>query len=350
MLPVLGMTLNELEASLEGMGAPRWRAGAVLDWIYRKDAASFEGMSDLPAALKRRLGAEASLAPLAIARFQTAADGTHKFLFRLPDGELLESVLIPAEGRWTLCVSTQVGCAVGCTFCASGLAGFTRNLLPAEIVAQVAVAGRELRRLHGGTRETTHIDNLVLMGMGEPFQNYANVMKALGILTAPWGVGIGQRHITVSTSGVPEGIRKFAADAGQIRLAISLHAPTDALRDRLVPLNRRYPLADLLDAVREYQRVSGRQVTWEYVLLKGVNDGRAEAEALAWLVAPFRGHVNLIPFNPVAETGLAAPGRPAVGAFLKVLKEARIPATVRLERGRDIDAACGQLRLKHLKA
>ncbi len=336
-----GTTQAELEDAFAKAGLKRFHAGQVLGWVHKKGAFSFAEMSNLPAALRKELSASWSLKPLEVRRRLDDPDGTTKFLFAMADGQAVESVLIPAPGRWTLCISTQVGCAVGCVFCASGLNGLSRNLTTGEIVNQVLTA----RKL-GGRR----IDNLVFMGMGEPFQNFSNVMKAVEILIAPWGSGIGQRHVTVSTSGLPEGIRRFAKEGGQVRLAISLHAPNDPLRDRLVPLNKRFPLPVLLDAVRDYQRESGRQVTWEYVLLGGVNDGNRNAEDLAHLVKPFRGTVNLIPFNPVVSTGYGAPSPKRVNDFAQIVRGAGIVVTVRREKGRSIAAACGQLALQSLPA
>ncbi len=338
MRPLLGTTLAELEASFKGDGIPRFRAAQVMQRVYRRGATSFPEMADLPAPLRETLAATWQVDPLTVKKLQKSSDGTMKFLFELEDKETLESVLIPAKDRWTLCVSTQVGCAVRCSFCASGLKGLTRNLTPAEMVGQVVRANRELGK--------GKLTNVVFMGMGEPFHNYANVLKALDILIAPWGFALGQRHITVSTSGVPDAIRKFAKDAGQIRLAISLHAATDALRDRLVPLNKRYPLTELLEAVKDYQEVSGRQVMWEYVLLKGINDSLDHARELAELVGSFRGRVNLIPFNLVTETGFKGPTPERTLAFQGLLRRCGALVTLRRERGQDIAAACGQLRFQ----
>ena len=345
MRPLAGETLADLEAAFSEAGIPKWRAKPVLAWYWKKGVAGFSEMTDLPEPLRERLSRYWAFDTLELRRRLEDPDGTVKFLYALPDGQLLESVLIPAPGRWTLCVSTQVGCAVGCVFCASGLAGFTRNLTAAEITEQVARASRDLMANRGA-----RLDNVVVMGMGEPFQNYANLMKALSILVADWGAGIGQRHVTVSTSGLPEGIRKFAKEAGQVRLALSLHAPNDRLRDELVPLNRRHPIADLMDAVRDYQKQTGREVMWEYVLLGGKNDSPELARELARLVKPLRGRVNLIPFNPVKETGLKAPAAGRAKAFADVLHREGVKVTIRREKGRSIDAACGQLRLKELKA
>jgi 23S rRNA (adenine2503-C2)-methyltransferase len=341
MRPLLGSTLAELEASFTGDGIPRWRAAQVMQRVYRRGATSFPEMADLPAPLRATLAETWQVDPLTVKLLQKSSDGTMKFLYELEDKETLESVLIPAGRewpRWTLCVSTQVGCAVRCGFCASGLKGLTRNLSPAEMVGQVVRANRELGK--------GKLTNVVFMGMGEPFHNYTNVLKALEILIAPWGFALGQRHITVSTSGVPDAIRKFAKDAGQIRLAISLHAATDALRDRLVPLNRRFPIPELLEAVKDYQEMSNRQVMWEYVLLKGVNDALDQARELAELVGSFRGRVNLIPFNLVTETGFKGPAMERTLAFQGVLRRCGVLVTLRRERGQDIAAACGQLRLQ----
>ena len=313
-------------------------------------------------------------------RKQGARDTTQKFLWRLSDHSLIESVLIPANpalygeasDRHTLCVSTQVGCAYGCKFCASGLAGWKRNLRAEEIVDQVlaverwnADAARESRNADAtqhATRSTDSpsptakppvptphprlVSNLVIMGMGEPLANYENLLKALRILNAPWGGGIGARKITISTSGLAPQIRKLAEEPLQFRLAISLHGATDATRDKIMPVNRKYPLRELTAACEYYQQKRGRMITFEYVLIAGVNDGLDQVKPLAALARRLKAKVNLIPYNRVEGLPWERPSEEAQEAFLRALEKQKVTATLRREKGGDIDAACGQLRLK----
>jgi 23S rRNA (adenine2503-C2)-methyltransferase len=319
-------------------------------------ATDWEKMTNLPKALRERLRHHYSLSALELLRKQGSRDTTQKFLWRLADHSLIESVLIPASpalygepsDRHTLCVSTQVGCAYGCKFCASGLAGWKRNLGVEEIVDQVLAVEREHAR---HMSRTTHqparlVSNLVIMGMGEPLANYDNLLKALKILNAPWGGRIGARKITISTSGLAPQIRKLADEPLQFRLAISLHGATDAVRTRIMPVNRKYPLAELTAACEYYQQSRGRLITFEYILIAGVNDGLDQIKPLAALARRLNAKVNLIPYNQVEDLPWERPGEEAQEAFLQALEHQKVRATLRREKGRDIDAACGQLRLK----
>jgi 23S rRNA (adenine2503-C2)-methyltransferase len=339
---------TELEAFLASWGAPPWRAGQVLRWIYARRATGFGGMSDLPEALRARLAEEGVLRSTGILREQAGADGTRKFLVGLRDGQAVEGVLIPERRRgdrapvgvrWTLCVSTQVGCPVRCVFCASGMDGLKRNLAPGEIVEQVLHA----LDLRAGAPDAGGL-NLVLMGMGEPMLNPAPVRKALEILHARWGLGIGWNRITLSTIGIPGTLEALVAAGVTPNLAISLHAPNDAVRDRLVPMRKRFGVADAVAAARRWRKATGKEVTFEYVLLAGENDAPAHARELARRVAPTGCKVNLIPYNAVE--GLAASSSPAarVEEFRRILEAGGVTVTVRRRRGEDIDAACGQLR------
>lgn len=366
-----GMTLDELEAFAQRLGEPRYRGRQIAHWIYQRGAASFAEMTDLPSALRARLAADAAVTSLAPVTTLTADGGdTMKYLLRLADGATIETVFMRyQDGRRSVCISTQVGCGMGCTFCATGLAGLTRNLSPAEIVDQVIL----VQRLTG-----ERVTNVVFMGMGEPLANYEAVLRAVRLLNAPYGLGIGMRHLTVSTVGLVPQIRALAAERLQLTLAVSLHAPTDELRSRLVPVNRKWPVAELLDAAGEYVRQTGRRISFEYVLMKGINDTpelaailgdllRARAGGMVAEDAPAPGipvgesqgdlpqedptgyafHVNLIPWNPVYGLQYQRPGRERVSAFVGELRARGIPATVRVERGVEIDAACGQLQRTH---
>jgi 23S rRNA (adenine2503-C2)-methyltransferase len=312
----------------------------VFRWIHQKQVLEFERMTDLSKALRERLAAEYRLAPLRLVQMQASdATSTRKALLELPDGETVEAVMIPARDRVTLCLSTQVGCPIKCSFCATGLSGYARNLRPGEIVAQALFLLQDFD-LGGRT------PNIVFMGMGEPFRNYDATMAAIRLLMHPLGLGIGARRITVSTAGDVPGIEKFAHEDWQVRLSVSLHAANDALRDELVPLNRRYDLARLRDAVDVYLVRTGRQVTFEWTLLAGVNDTDEAVRELIDYIGGRPVHVNLIPFNPVAGTGYQPPGKKRAEAFRGTLERAGVSATLRLERGQDISAACGQLRRK----
>jgi 23S rRNA (adenine2503-C2)-methyltransferase len=313
---------------------PAYRARQVADRLWRNPAASFADMTELPLALRERLAAECSLPRLALAARQQSVDGTEKFLFRLDDGEGIETVAIPEQNRLTLCISSQAGCALQCAFCATGAMGFARNLRPFEIAGQV----REMLLL--GLRPT----NIVFMGMGEPLMNWKAVDVALSLLNDPGALGIGARHITVSTVGVLPGIQALAARPEQFRLALSIHAPTDALRRELMPINTKYPLADVIETAKTFVR----RVTFEYVLLGGVNDGAAHAEQLAALARACGAFVNLIPLHPGGALGFTASTAKATSAFASILRKRHVEVALRRSRGIDISAACGQLRVERL--
>lgn len=321
-----------------------FRAGQIFQWVQKKSVRTWEDMKNISRDDQQTLSSRLRLDALEKAREQRSRDGTRKYLFRLADGETIECVLMAYErsksrDRHTVCVSTQVGCAVGCAFCATGLEGFRRNLSAAEIVGQVLDIVYYVRREDPAFQVT----NVVFMGMGEPFFNYEQLLAAIRIMNQEQGLNIGMRRMTVSTCGVAPRIIDLAKDNPQVGLAVSLHAARDEARNRLVPLNRRYPLAQLMEACRIYSRVTNRRITFEYALTTE-NVRREDAEALAGLLRGLLGHVNLIPVNPVAGTGLHSPCPEQIQGFARVLEEAGIPASIREERGTDIDAACGQLR------
>jgi len=358
-------------------GEPAYRVDQVLGWVWQRRAASWDEMTNVPRALRETLASQLSIGRLEVARVQGAQDTTRKFLWRLPDGAMVESVLIPANpalygdaaDRHTLCVSTQVGCAYGCRFCASGLDGWKRNLAPWEIAGQVLAVERWAAThdvdpappaanpiapgapLPPGRAAATPgsrrlVNNLVIMGMGEPMANYGNLMVALRALNAPWGGGIGARKITISTSGVVPGIRRLAAEPEQFQLAISLHGATDEVRGRIMPVNRKHPLQELVAACAEYVARRGRMITLEYILIEGVNDDVAQAEPLVAIARQLRAKVNLIPYNTVEGLEWKRPSPEACRRFADAVQAGGITATLRMEKGHDIDAACGQLRLR----
>ena len=341
--PIKSLTLDELGARLAALAQPAYRAQQVMAWIYGKRAKAFESMSNLPAPLRAQLDAEFVFDDLKPVRTLGSEDTTRKFLFQLGDGALIEAVLIPASpalygeasDRRTLCVSTQVGCAYGCKFCASGLDGWSRNLSAGEIVGQVLRA----EEISG-----EKINNIVFMGMGEPLANYANVMKSITIINAPWGIGLGARHITISTSGLAPQIRELAEQPLQVRLAISLHGATDEVRERIMPVNRKYPLAVLLEACAYYVARKKQRLTFEYILIEDVNDRPEDAAALVRAARKVKAKVNCIPYNDVEGLEWKRPDEARQDAFMAVLENAGIPATIRREKGHDIAAACGQLR------
>jgi 23S rRNA (adenine2503-C2)-methyltransferase len=345
---LLDFDLDGLAAYCESLGEKRFRATQLFRWIHQKGAPDFGAMSDLAKSLRDKLAGVAEIRPLAVATEQASTDGTIKWLFDVGGGDAVEAVFIPEDDRGTLCVSSQAGCAVGCRFCSTGHQGFSRNLSTGEIVAQLWYAEHHLRqrlKLAPGERAIT---NVVMMGMGEPLQNYSALVPALKVMLDDHGYGLSRRRVTVSTSGVVPMMDRLRDDC-PVALAVSLHAPNDALRDELVPLNRKYPLAELLAACRRYLEAAPRDfITFEYCMLDGVNDGDEHARELLALVNG-RGdrHVscklNLIPFNPFPESGLQCSPRARVLAFAKILQDAGIVTTVRKTRGDDIDAACGQL-------
>jgi 23S rRNA (adenine2503-C2)-methyltransferase len=336
------LTLAELETRLADDGLPRYRARQVFHWAYQQLAPGYEAMTVLPKALRGELAGELPFTLLAPVREVRTDDGeTVKLLFRTFDGEHIETVLMFYPDRTTVCVSCQVGCAVGCAFCATGMMGLTRNLSTGEMVGQVIEAARAARS-HGRS-----LTNIVMMGMGEPFQNYAAVMKMVAILHDSAGFNFGARRTTISTSGLVPFIDRLAEEPYQVKLAISLHAPNDELRSRLVPLNRRYPVADLMAACRRYVERTGRRITFEYALIKDVNDSDGTAEELARLLKGLLCHVNVIPLNPTPAAPFERPSVERIERFAAVLESRGVPATVRYSRGVEIAAACGQLRVEH---
>jgi len=344
-IDIKSLRLEEFQAKLGELDEPKYRAAQIADWLYKKRVTSFDEMTDLPQSLRAELARQFSFDKIDTVRVLGSKDSTHKFLFRLPDGNLIESVLIPASpalygeksDRRTICISTQVGCAYGCKFCASGLEGFSRNLRANEIVDQIIAVERA-----SGQK----IDNIVFMGMGEPLANLDNLMRAIGIINAPWGLGIGARHITVSTSGLAPQIRELADEPLQIRLAISLHGATDEVRDRIMPINRRYNIDVLLSAGDYYTSRKKQRLTFEYILIAGVNDSDEQAHLLAKHARRLSAKVNLIPYNTVAGLPWSRPSSNRQENFLSILRAAGSAATLRREKGHDIEAACGQLRLQ----
>ena len=354
---LLGMTLAELGAWLGERGQPAFRAKQLAGWLYSSLSTDFASMRTLPQSLRDQLAAEATLAGPRVRTELVAKDGrTRKLLLELADGRLIESVLMlyPAtdesRARATVCVSTQAGCAYGCTFCATGQMGFDRHLTAGEIVSQVVHFARELRAgpwLSPDGQTLDRVTNLVFMGMGEPLHNYDNTLKAVRILNMPEGLNIGARHMTISTVGLVPGILRLAEEPLQVNLAISLHAPNDEMRLRTMPVTRKYPIAAILDACRTYAARTNRQVTFEYVLLAGVNDQPDHARELASLLAPLHQlcHVNLIPVN-ATSAAYKPPTGEAIRAFRDELRAGGVSNSVRAERGDDIAAACGQLRTR----
>lgn len=376
-IDIKSLSKDELTERLKAWGEPGYRAEQVLAWLYQRRVTAWQTMTNLSLPLRDRLDNAFALNTLNMVRKQGSADSTCKFLWRLSDDQMIESVLIPANpalygetsDRHTLCVSTQVGCAFGCRFCASGLDGLKRNLRPDEIVEQVvaterflsekevaapnsepgpsipADAGKALNTANA-TSEGRSINNLVIMGMGEPLANYDNLLKALRILNAPWGGGIGARKITISTSGLAPQIRQLAHEPEQFRLAISLHGATDAVRGKIMPINKKYPLGELTAACEEYLHEKGKMISFEYILIAGVNDSTDQVAPLARLARQLHAKVNLIPYNTVEGFEWQRPDESVQEAFLAGLQQLKVSATLRSEKGHAIDAACGQLRLR----
>jgi 23S rRNA (adenine2503-C2)-methyltransferase len=339
MRAVLDLSRDELQAWLQARGQPAHRARQVRRWVVAGRAEAFEQMTDLPRDLRQELAAEFLPLGTRAARHLRAADGTHKLLLRLHDDQLIECVLLQEAGRHTACISTQVGCGMGCVFCASGLGGVVRNLTAGEILEQLV----RLRNLLPPDQRLSHI---VVMGMGEPLANLDHLLEALQAAGAKDGLGIGARHVTISTVGLPAKIRRLADLGKQYHLAVSLHAPDDPLRTRIVPTNDKTGLGAILAAADYFFERTGRQVTFEYVLLRGLNDGPGQADALAALLRGRRAHVNLIPFNDVEGLPYRRPTDEALSAFVARLRRQGVSVKVRKRKGSEIDAACGQLRLK----
>lgn len=339
--PLLSLSDSELLAWLATHGQKKFRLQQIRKWMIERRITSFDEMTDLPATLREKLATDFRFSSFEQVGHQIAKDRTEKLLLKLADGELVECVVMRDPGRRTVCISTQVGCAMGCVFCASGLLGVKRDLTAAEIFEQVLV-------LHRMMEDGERISNVVVMGIGEPLANYKNLMRALEFLTEEFGLGA--RRITVSTVGLPGKIREFADSGKQFNLAVSLHAPNEELRTEIVPVNKGTGLEEILAAADYYFRVTGRRISYEYVLLSGINDQPHHAEELAALLRGRNAHVNLIPMNGVSELVMTAPGDPKTKAFQTVLESRGIQATTRKRKGADIDAACGQLRLNRESA
>lgn len=339
MINLYDLSHDELVALLKSWGQPKYRAQQVWEWLYKKYAQTYDEMTNLPQTLRDKLTAETKLALPEPIFTQFSSDGfTKKVLFKLPDGQFIETVLMRYDKRNTICMSSQAGCAMGCVFCATGQMGFFRNLTVAEIVGQYTYFGREL------AEEGERITNVVMMGMGEPLHNYDQTLTAVDRMIDSTGIDLGARKITISTVGLIPAIRKYADEQRQTPLAVSLHAATDEERDKLIPINRKWPIADLMDTCRYYIDKTGRRLTFEWALIRGENDTVAQAEKLGQLVQGMLCHVNLIPLNPTKGYDGQPSDHGRVQAFMDKLAEYGVSSTVRVRRGIDIQAGCGQLR------
>ena len=342
MINLYGVEIKKLEDLMISEGQKKFRAIQLYTWLYDKKATSFDEMTDISLSFRNVLKEKYTLDLPKIHTRQDSSDGTIKLLLELEDGCKVETVLMRYNYGNAICVSSQVGCNMGCSFCSSGLLGKVRNLEAYEMVGQIMVMNSLLREENMGNR-VTHV---VVMGTGEPFDNYDNVMDFIRIINHQKGLAIGARHITVSTCGLPDGIRKYAREGLQTNLAISLHAPNNELRNQLMKINKAYPLDVLFEAIREYEQIAGRRVTYEYLLLEGVNDTKEHAEQLINLIKGTMGYVNLIPYNETKLNSYKRSSNNRVHNFLDYLAKAGVKATIRKEFGSDIDAACGQLRAK----
>lgn len=352
---LFGFSLDTFTEFVLEAGFPRFRAQQVFDWLYKKRVDTWESMGNLPKDFRAWLAAHYILYPAQPVIEKQSGDVTEKLLLQLEDRSLIETVLIrapqvgvgQAHSRKTVCVSIQVGCAYGCKFCASGLAGFRRNLLVAEVVAQLLyICRREDADTPRAKAEQASFDNIVFMGMGEPLANYETLVQVLRILNAPWGLNFGARRITVSTSGLAPQILKLAQEGLAVRLAISLHGATNDVRNQIMPVNKKYPLEELIPAAKAFQQQHGRMLTLEYILIDGVNDGLDQAQALVEIARELHAHVNCIPYNTVEGLDWKRPSITRQDTFVRVLRKAKVSVTIRREKGHAIDAACGQLRLK----
>lgn len=356
---IYGETPESLTALLQQHGHPAFRARQILEWLYKKRVRTWEEMTNLPRTFRAWLAGTFDLEPTSFVLTKQSEDVTDKLLLELGDRSLIETVIIRApqtgvgqdKSRKTICISTQVGCAMGCRFCASGLEGLKRNLTAGEIVHQlIQVCRQEDSRTPRARAELVSFDNLVVMGMGEPLHNYDAIMRALTIVNADWGLGFGARRITLSTSGLVPKIRQLAEEPLGLRLAISLHGATDPVREQIMPVNKRWPLAELLPAVKYFSERHGRMVTLEFILIEDVNDSLEQAGKLRDIARDLHAHVNLIPYNSVEGLPWKRPSVTRQERFARVLEEAGVSVTLRREKGHDIAAACGQLRLKTEKA
>ncbi|NLC41467.1 MAG: 23S rRNA (adenine(2503)-C(2))-methyltransferase RlmN [Erysipelothrix sp.] len=340
---ILNYTRTRLMDWLVDHGEKPFKAQQLFAWLYKHRELEFGNMSNLSKATQAKLGESFEVGALALENKQVSSDGTIKYLFRTQDGLFLETVLMSQDYGYSICVTSQLGCNMGCTFCASGILKKQRDLSCGEIVAQLLQAQRDL------DGEEKRISHIVVMGIGEPFDNYDNVMDFINIANDDHGFGIGARHITISTCGVVPSIKRFADEQSQVNLAISLHAPNDELRSQLMPINNRYPLKSLMDSLRYYLSKNNRRLTFEYILIENVNDSIEQANELADLIRDLNAYVNLIPYNPVDEKGYKQSSKSSQLAFYDRLKRRKIQCTLRREQGQDIDAACGQLRAKKMK-
>lgn len=343
MISIYDYDLKDLEQYLIDNNLKPFRAKQIFKWLYEKRINSFDLMSDISKDLQTKLNNDFYIQTLIIKAHQISKDGTQKFLFELPDGCLVESVLMVFDYGFSACVSSQVGCNMGCKFCASGLLKKQRDLTAGEIVGQALMIQRELDKQEG------RLGNIVVMGTGEPFDNYDNVMKAMSIINSPYGLEIGSRHISISTCGVVPGILRFANENVQYNLAISLHASNNELRSRLMPINNAYPLEVLFDALKKYSGLNNRRLTFEYLLLKGINDKKENAEEIKELLKGLNAYINLIPYNSVKENEFETSSEENALRFYDLLKKNGVAVTLRQKKGDDIDAACGQLRANKLK-
>lgn len=345
---LLGLNTDELCVLVQEEGESSYRGKQLAEWIYRRGARKFDDMTNLPRALRMRFEEKYTIGHSRVAAVQHSRDGTLKLLLEMHDASKVETVGLPYPDRISCCVSTQVGCSIGCTFCATGLDGYTRNLAAGEIVEQVMAMQEAMRHQSSGIgRQSCRIDHVILMGMGEPLLNYEATVKAVRLLNEE--LGIAMRHITVSTVGFIPGIRRLMQEKLQVTLAVSLHTPNDALRRKLIPGMAKWTVSEIVDVCRDYVRETGRRVTFEYCLLGGVNDGDAEAHELAKILQGLNCHVNLIPYNPVSGISFRASLSKNIQAFREILESAGIQVTQRFQRGSDIDAACGQLRQRKVE-
>ncbi len=343
MRSIYDLSMKDLQEYLEENHIKAFHGRQIFRWIYDKRINDFDLMTDLSKDLIAKLKKDFTISPLIVKDRQISKDGTQKFLFELEDQTLVESVLMIFDYGFSACLSSQVGCNMGCSFCASGLLKKQRDLTAGEIVSQALMIQKQL------DEDGERLGNIVVMGTGEPFDNYDNVMRAMNILNDPYGLQIGSRHISISTCGIVPGIRRFAKENLQYNLAISLHAPNDELRSSLMPVNKAYPLAVLFDALKEYSTLNNRRLTFEYLLLKGVNDSKKEADEIRDLLKGLNAYINLIPYNKVSEKDFETSDDENALRFYDLLKKNGVAVTLRQKKGDDIDAACGQLRANHIK-
>lgn len=341
MKTIYDLTYEQMENMVLETGWKKFRGKQIFQWLYRKRAVSFDDMSDLSNDMRIKLNQEYVIDPLKLVKKQVSKDQTVKYLFQLQDGSLVETVLMHFDYGKSVCVTSQIGCNMGCTFCASGINKKTRDVTSGEMVAQVMYVQRDL------DEKEERVSHVVVMGTGEPFDNYDHVMAFMATINHDLGIAIGARHITVSTCGIVDKIRRFAHENVQYNLAISLHAPNDELRSKLMPINKAYPLSELMAALREYAELNNRRLTFEYILLQGVNDTEECARQLAQLIRGLNAYVNLIPYNAVDEHGFKSVSFPQAMRFYDRLCKLNVKCTLRAEHGADIDAACGQLRTKY---